>query len=148
MYSSTDELALLFTGALMSSTPQTTDTTQVLDEIGIETKSDDTDESSSSLSPKPPPVAQDLHPSRQTANSDALPSKFTPKSDVSLPGHKPTSNTTPHIHPNLRSPISSSPPHPLFTTEQLGVDRRLLVNRKRQLKMYRVWMQGKFRKLP
>ncbi|EPQ56165.1 methyltransferase [Gloeophyllum trabeum ATCC 11539] len=39
------------------------------------------------------------------------------------------------------------PPHPLFATEQLGVDRRLLVNRKRQLKMYRIWMQGKFRKL-
>ncbi|EDR13942.1 uncharacterized protein LACBIDRAFT_229586 [Laccaria bicolor S238N-H82] len=38
-------------------------------------------------------------------------------------------------------------PHPLFTTEQLGVDRRLIVNRKRQLKMYRVWMQGKFRKI-
>jgi hypothetical protein len=29
---------------------------------------------------------------------------------------------------------------------QLGVDRRLLVNRKRQLKMYRVWMQGKFQR--
>ena len=37
--------------------------------------------------------------------------------------------------------------HPLFSIEQLGVDRRLIVNRKRQLKMYRVWMQGKFRKL-
>ncbi|CEL61945.1 putative methyltransferase-like protein SPBC21C3,07c OS=Schizosaccharomyces pombe (strain 972 / ATCC 24843) GN=SPBC21C3.07c PE=3 SV=2 [Rhizoctonia solani AG-1 IB] len=37
-------------------------------------------------------------------------------------------------------------PHPLFSITQLGVDRRLLVNRKRQLQMYRVWMQGKFRK--
>ncbi|KAL5633338.1 hypothetical protein ACGC1H_003738 [Rhizoctonia solani] len=36
--------------------------------------------------------------------------------------------------------------HPLFSITQLGVDRRLLVNRKRQLQMYRVWMQGKFRK--
>ncbi|KAJ7580195.1 S-adenosyl-L-methionine-dependent methyltransferase [Mycena floridula] len=36
--------------------------------------------------------------------------------------------------------------NPRFVTEQLGVDRRLIVNRKRQLKMYRVWMQGKFRK--
>lgn len=40
------------------------------------------------------------------------------------------------------------PPHPLFSVEQLGVDRRLIVNRKRQLKMYRVWMQGKFKKIP
>ena len=38
-------------------------------------------------------------------------------------------------------------PEPLFCTEQLGVDRRLLVNRKRQLKMYRVWVQAKFRKM-
>ncbi|KAI4525774.1 methyltransferase [Schizophyllum commune Loenen D] len=36
---------------------------------------------------------------------------------------------------------------PMFDVEQLGVDRRLIVNRKRKLKMYRVWMQGKFRKL-
>jgi tRNAThr (cytosine32-N3)-methyltransferase len=28
----------------------------------------------------------------------------------------------------------------------LGVDRRLLVNRAKQLKMYRCWMQGRFRK--
>lgn len=47
------------------------------------------------------------------------------------------------IHPSL--PFSDQTP--LFTTEQLGVDRRLIVNRKRQIKMYRVWMQGKFRKL-
>lgn len=34
--------------------------------------------------------------------------------------------------------------HPLFSIEQLGVDNRLIVNRKRLLKMHRVWMQGKF----
>ena len=33
-----------------------------------------------------------------------------------------------------------------FETINLGVDRRLLMNRKRQLKMYRIWMQGIFRK--
>lgn len=35
---------------------------------------------------------------------------------------------------------------PLFDVEDLGVDRRLLVNRARKLKMYRCWLQGKFRK--
>jgi len=51
------------------------------------------------------------------------------------------------IHPNLLSPLIGCPPHPIFITEHLGIDRRLIVNRKRQLKMYRVWMQGKFRKI-
>ena len=41
-------------------------------------------------------------------------------------------------------PLPNCPPHPLFLTEQLGVDRRLILNRKRQLQMYRVWIQGKF----
>ena len=51
------------------------------------------------------------------------------------------------IHPSLLRPNGGAPDHPLFAIEQLGIDRRLIVNRKRQLKMYRVWMQGKFRKL-
>lgn len=33
-----------------------------------------------------------------------------------------------------------------FDVVNLGVDRRLLVNRAKQLKMYRCWMQGRFRK--
>lgn len=33
-----------------------------------------------------------------------------------------------------------------FDIIDLGVDRRLLVNRAKQLKMYRCWMQGRFRK--
>lgn len=56
--------------------------------------------------------------------------------------------STPSIHPNLQSPTFKALSHPLFSVQQLGADRRLLVNRKRQLKMYRVWMQGKFKKLP
>ncbi|KAJ9121088.1 hypothetical protein QFC24_005069 [Naganishia onofrii] len=39
------------------------------------------------------------------------------------------------------------PDHPLFKIDQLGVDRRMLVNRKKQLRMYRIWMQVKARKL-
>jgi tRNAThr (cytosine32-N3)-methyltransferase len=33
-----------------------------------------------------------------------------------------------------------------FEITSLGVDRRMLVNRQRQLKMYRCWMQGRFKK--
>jgi tRNAThr (cytosine32-N3)-methyltransferase len=36
--------------------------------------------------------------------------------------------------------------HTGFEIVDLGVDRRLLVNRAKQLKMYRCWMQGRFRK--
>lgn len=35
---------------------------------------------------------------------------------------------------------------PSFVVEDLGVDRRLLINRARRLKMYRCWLQGRFRK--
>lgn len=42
---------------------------------------------------------------------------------------------------------SDSDLSPLFTTLSIGIDRRLIVNRKRQLKMYRVWMQGIFQRL-
>lgn len=34
-----------------------------------------------------------------------------------------------------------------FEVIDLGVDRRLLVNRAKQLKMYRCWIQGRFRKV-
>ncbi|KAL8725113.1 MAG: hypothetical protein Q9166_007555 [cf. Caloplaca sp. 2 TL-2023] len=35
---------------------------------------------------------------------------------------------------------------PSFQVASLGTDRRLLINRHKQLKMYRCWMQGRFRK--
>lgn len=34
----------------------------------------------------------------------------------------------------------------LFDIEDLGVDRRMLVNRAEKIKMYRCWLQGRFRK--
>jgi len=37
-------------------------------------------------------------------------------------------------------------PRPAFEIAHIGVDRRMLVNRQRRLKMYRCWMQAVFRK--
>jgi tRNAThr (cytosine32-N3)-methyltransferase len=37
-------------------------------------------------------------------------------------------------------------PRPGFEIVHIGVDRRMLVNRQRRLKMYRCWMQAVFRK--
>jgi tRNAThr (cytosine32-N3)-methyltransferase len=79
-------------------------------------------------SPATPPNME----SSSTAPSDPLPCHPDPSVHV--------------IHPSLRGPDVLGLAHPLFAITQLGVDRRLLVNRKRQLKMYRVWMQGKFQR--
>jgi tRNAThr (cytosine32-N3)-methyltransferase len=125
----TDELALLFTGSRALSSQKTSRTTEVLD--------DDNGQDDS----VPSPTALDDRP------LDIKLSMDTPFDDP--PSFLPDNSNTTRIHANLLAPHppSNCPPHPLFTIEQLGVDRRLLVNRKRQLKMYRVWMQGKFRKL-
>lgn len=101
-------------------------------------------------SPSEPSSSASSIPSSASAISPHLPPPSpspSPSHPLSNPKAVPLSNP----HPILLSPLTNAPPdcppHPLFATEQLGVDRRLLVNRKRQLKMYRVWMQGKFRKL-
>jgi tRNAThr (cytosine32-N3)-methyltransferase len=41
---------------------------------------------------------------------------------------------------------SAQGPRPKFQVAHIGVDRRMLVNRQRRLKMYRCWMQAVFRK--
>jgi tRNAThr (cytosine32-N3)-methyltransferase len=44
--------------------------------------------------------------------------------------------------------VKSLFPKDTYTEIQLDHDKRLLVNRKRQLKMYRVWIKGRFQKKP
>ena len=114
-----DELALLFTG---SSAPTA--------QIQVHThESIEADEESGNNG-----VGDGAEPEAEDDGADTP----TPSLDP-LPGADP-------IHPSLRDPAALGLSQPLFAIEQLGVDRRLLVNRKRQLKMYRVWMQGKFRR--
>ncbi|KAI0305791.1 S-adenosyl-L-methionine-dependent methyltransferase [Multifurca ochricompacta] len=82
----------------------------------------------------------DQNPASPDNSYDPVP-RPDPSSSSSL-----SSSSTNVIHPSLEDPTTLGLAHPLFTIEQLGVDRRLLVNRKRQLKMHRVWVQGKFRR--
>ncbi|KAF8141437.1 S-adenosyl-L-methionine-dependent methyltransferase [Boletus edulis] len=117
-----DELALMFTGNRASSSHTTVQTTEEV----TESLAQEEDSGDCISSPTSPSHNSSLFPEPSVATPTVL---FAA------------------IHPNLLVPLASCPPHPLFTIEQLGVDRRLLVNRKRQLKMYRVWMQGKFKKL-
>lgn len=133
----TDELALLFTGSMAPSASKANNNVTVVEE------DDEKAENSSGLSATSP--AQPSSP-RQSSPSPT-------KSTVSIPaddsGSAFTASTLPtQIHPSLLSILTAESQDPVFAIEQLGIDRRLIVNRKRQLKMYRVWMQAKFRKLP
>jgi tRNAThr (cytosine32-N3)-methyltransferase len=129
-----DELALLFTGLSVAPTQKTTEITEVVEDTEANGLADPEALSSTPASSSETPSENDGD--TLTPAPDATPQVLTPAASHST-----------SIHSNLTSPLSNCPPHPLFAIEQLGVDRRLLVNRKRQLKMYRVWMQGKFRKL-
>jgi tRNAThr (cytosine32-N3)-methyltransferase len=89
---------------------------------------------------------EDLHegtPSAETASAEEAPleqnSSPEEKNPNPSPDH-PEGNS--HLQPENESPASS----PGFEILDLDVDRRLLVNRQRKLKMYRCWLQGRFQK--
>jgi len=141
-----DELALLFTGAKASATRHACNTSATQVQVSDENEDEGNllpslkaeTETDLQLDGQSIPLPSDDSHASQAA-TQALSAEMI--SSTSFSTH------TSEIHPNLLSPLVNCPLHPLFATEQLGVDRRLIVNRKRQLKMYRVWMQGKFRKL-
>lgn len=64
------------------------------------------------------------------------------KLDIEERPEEPAQEETEHLTPRQRDPV----PTPEFEIVHFGVDRRMLVNRQRRLKMYRCWMQGVFRK--
>lgn len=130
-----DELALLFTGSQAPSSSKISNRVTVVEE-------DDEDSGRTSGQ-----RSASLLPSSSSGPSSPQP--LEPEVDVQI--HEDgaaTPSLSSQIHTCLRSILTSEDTMPLFAIEQLGVDRRLIVNRKRQLKMYRVWMQAKFRKLP
>ncbi|TFK39734.1 S-adenosyl-L-methionine-dependent methyltransferase [Crucibulum laeve] len=143
-----DELALLFTGSVVSPTQKTTDTTsQVLEDADSESRMGELISSPAPDSPAPEfdslgDVLTSIE-TQSTSHASEVPDGDQNSTPTDSGIH---STSTTRIHPNLLSPFPGCPLYPLFSIEQLGVDRRLLINRKRQLKMYRVWMQGKFRK--
>jgi len=136
-----DELALMFTGskAMASQITSTLNTTMTEEDERSTPVPDSPDFGTEQLTAQSSPAL--------IADEEVIPEPQPSSQSQSEVGALPTTPTpATWIHPNLCKPFPDCPPHPLFTTEQLGIDRRLLVNRKRQLKMYRVWMQGKFRK--
>lgn len=130
-----DELSLLFTGKRVPNT-QGTETERQLTAPGSDVRGEDPEMDRNgtliqldmtSLSPRP----QGPHTSQMHGSKDNK-------------GKHQSEGGTLNVEESAHAPPNHQPG---FTAEQLGVDRRMLVNRRRQLKMYRVWMQGKFRKV-
>ncbi|CAA7269267.1 unnamed protein product [Cyclocybe aegerita] len=140
-----DELSLIFTGRRAKECGCTSTTTTEVspDENGeddsVSAQSTGIDNVAGalhalSLSESDPVLAQ------LDADSAATPVTVASRERKSTSVGSPKEPNT--IHPNLLSPFTNCLPHPLFTAEQLGIDRRLIVNRKRQLKMYRGMEDG------
>ncbi|OCH96299.1 methyltransferase [Obba rivulosa] len=143
-----DELALLFSGAPAPQASKTETKTEVVEEYD-----DAPDSEGASPNHTPAPSRASPSPAPQAADNVATASSPTSLNAFVSRPHSPTFPFA-RIHPVLQQPSGDASlgaggdvRHPLFSVERLGIDRRLIVNRKRQIKMYRVWMQGMFRKL-
>ena len=144
-----DDLATIFTGSPLPDTASTSTTTVA--ETDVETPGETTPTTldtnrSTAASPAPYLVSSHIIEAHESDSMSAT------GATSDLPSPRPTSSTLSssasfpvHSQTSKSAPISLQ--HPLFSIEQLGVDNRLIVNRKRQLKMHRVWMQGRFVKL-
>ncbi len=112
-----------------------------------ENETDDADADPTSSAPlQTPPESSHDRSGAATSSLGDVEGSLASHSTTDTPNHTPPKAGA--VHPIMQLPLPlKEGAHPLFAVEQLGVDRRLIVNRKRQLKMYRVWMQGKFRKL-
>ncbi|KAF8517938.1 methyltransferase [Hysterangium stoloniferum] len=142
---SLDDLAVIFTGSPVPDQENTNHTTTTVVETEV-------------ITPDPAtPSGAGVGWERGTASPSPVSHAYPPvKEDEELASSLQESfppPQSPHSHPLPVDAASASLDpaslqHPLFSIEQLGVDNRLIVNRKRQLKMHRVWMQGKFVKLP
>ncbi|GAA5968231.1 hypothetical protein JCM11641_003779 [Rhodosporidiobolus odoratus] len=160
-----DELVYLFGGVNRSSTSSSTPGASTL-------PASTASQSTASASPAADPTASDSTPISSTATDSTAPSSSTV--DSTAPSTDTLTTTTVSIESpsgavttSSSSTTSTSPPSPESAAApsasdkvklgetltsyrldllQLGIDRRLLLNRKRQLKMMRVWLQGRWRK--
>ncbi|KAI0766139.1 methyltransferase [Trametes elegans] len=133
-----DELALLFTGSPAPAASKADNTVHIDEEAE---EHSDPDPTARSI---PEASSAAVSPNGSTPTLSEVERSF---SSLSVEASEKAPQKAGAVHPILAQASPSDGHHPLFSIEQLGVDRRLIVNRKRQLKMYRVWMQGKFRKL-
>ncbi|CCM02647.1 uncharacterized protein FIBRA_04751 [Fibroporia radiculosa] len=132
-----DELALLFTGSLAPATSKAANSVEVMEDL------EDIEDTRSPSTPPDQPTDPDPSGLLFTQKSASVTTSTSAFGAEAIPSG--SIRALSNIHPSSRQ--TEIEEHPLFSIEQLGIDRRLIVNRKRQLKMYRVWMQGKFRKL-
>lgn len=130
-------MALIFTGAPAPAASRTEAPIRIVEEMD---ENGDSEPQQSSTPLSPPDISEEQSGSATPVLTDI-------EASLSLLSVETAQRSAGSVHPILTQPSEGGSGDPLFSIEQLGVDRRLIVNRKRQLKMYRVWMQGKFKKL-